>query len=309
MTPGVVPMIAPDGSTGDIPNEKVADATRAGFKPAVVMTSPDGQMGYVPRERAADAIKAGFKVGQPETQFEKNGGKTGNERFADATTEKGLLSRGANYVRGAVSSVTAPILHPLETAKGMGEGVIAGGMTPYGTPITAPTGNEEIDRQNEQIHREAQQRAMDAGAQELKDHPAYVAGQFTGPLLVGEALKNPAIRAGAENLVPKPVKAAISTVANTRPLQGSLAGKMAEVPPGEQFSRQQVVDAAKANNVNLDVAQATDSGAVKAIKRRISIRLRVREPTKRTRNRICQRLRIGRTKRLRNTLLSPLAKR
>jgi hypothetical protein len=70
MTPGVVPMIAPDGSSGDIPNEKVADATRAGFKPAVVMTSPDGQMGYVPRERAADAIKAGFKVGQPETGVE-----------------------------------------------------------------------------------------------------------------------------------------------------------------------------------------------------------------------------------------------
>lgn len=49
--------------------------------------------------------------------------------------------------------------------------------------------------------------------------------------------------------------------------RGILADRMAEVPPGEQFSRQQVLDAARANKVNLDLAQATDSGAAKAVKK------------------------------------------
>jgi hypothetical protein len=66
-------MIAPDGSTGDIPQERAAEAQAAGFKPAVVMTSPDGKMGYIPRERANDALKAGFKVGQPTTSVEQQG--------------------------------------------------------------------------------------------------------------------------------------------------------------------------------------------------------------------------------------------
>jgi hypothetical protein len=73
MTPGVIPMIAPDGTTGDIPSNRQQDALNAGFKLAVVMTSPDGRMGYVPRERAADAMKAGFKVGQPTTSAEQSG--------------------------------------------------------------------------------------------------------------------------------------------------------------------------------------------------------------------------------------------
>jgi hypothetical protein len=66
-------MIAPDGSTGDIPQERAAEAQAAGFKPAVVMTSPDGKMGYIPRERANEALKAGFKVGQPTTSVEQQG--------------------------------------------------------------------------------------------------------------------------------------------------------------------------------------------------------------------------------------------
>jgi hypothetical protein len=54
-------MLAPDGTSGEIPQGRVADAVNAGFKLAVRMTSPDGQNGYIPQERAADAIKAGFK--------------------------------------------------------------------------------------------------------------------------------------------------------------------------------------------------------------------------------------------------------
>ena len=60
------PMIAPDGSTGDIPSSNINDAIKAGFKLATAVTSPDGKLGYIPVEKTPDAYKAGFKpVAQP----------------------------------------------------------------------------------------------------------------------------------------------------------------------------------------------------------------------------------------------------
>jgi hypothetical protein len=56
-----IPMLSPDGTSGDVPSDRVPDALKAGFKQAVPMTSPDGKTGYIPAERARDAIKAGFK--------------------------------------------------------------------------------------------------------------------------------------------------------------------------------------------------------------------------------------------------------
>ena len=56
-----MPMIAPDGTSGDIPTVNVQKALAAGFKNAVEMSAPDGTKGYVPQERIWDATKAGFK--------------------------------------------------------------------------------------------------------------------------------------------------------------------------------------------------------------------------------------------------------
>jgi hypothetical protein len=56
-------------------------------------------------------------------------------------------------------------------------------------------------------------------------------------------------------------------VDNIPSVRGSLAPRMAEVPAGEQFSRGEVLDAARQNGVNLDVAQATDSGVAKGLKK------------------------------------------
>jgi hypothetical protein len=55
-------MLAPDGTSGDIPQDRVQDALRAGFKPAVEMVSPDGKMGYIPQDKQQDALNAGFKM-------------------------------------------------------------------------------------------------------------------------------------------------------------------------------------------------------------------------------------------------------
>ncbi len=63
----MVPMLAPDGTSGDIPAARMQDALKAGFKVATEMTAPDGKtLGYIPFDRAADAAKAGFKLSSPE---------------------------------------------------------------------------------------------------------------------------------------------------------------------------------------------------------------------------------------------------
>lgn len=61
------PMIAPDGSTGDVPQANAQAALKAGFKPAVDMIAPDGSKGIIPQEKMQDAIKAGFKGVDPMT--------------------------------------------------------------------------------------------------------------------------------------------------------------------------------------------------------------------------------------------------
>lgn len=90
-----MPMIAPDGTTGDIPSANVASATNAGFKPATAMTSPDGKLGYIPNERVPDAAKSGFKpVGTPIT---------------DASTISAAPSEGLRWLKEAVQAPTDPL--------------------------------------------------------------------------------------------------------------------------------------------------------------------------------------------------------
>jgi hypothetical protein len=115
----------------------------------------------------------------------------------------------------------------LQTQEGMGKGVVAGGTTPYGAPITAPTGNEEIDRQNEQIHRDTQQQAMDSGAEAIKKNPAYVAGQFAGPVILGKAIESPGIRAAVSERIPNPIKGVVK--AGTEKFQTAVEGPQAKV--------------------------------------------------------------------------------
>jgi hypothetical protein len=62
---GTTPMIAPDGSSGEIPDAKVADAVKAGGKVGAWMLAPDGSRGIVPVDKTLDAIKAGARPQAP----------------------------------------------------------------------------------------------------------------------------------------------------------------------------------------------------------------------------------------------------
>ena len=55
-------MIAPDGTPGDIPQERMHEAVKAGFKIGAELKAPSGQMGIVPIDRIHDAINAGFML-------------------------------------------------------------------------------------------------------------------------------------------------------------------------------------------------------------------------------------------------------
>jgi hypothetical protein len=83
-------MIAPDGSTGDVPTANVSDAVKAGFKMATAMTSPDGKLGYIPSDRAAEARAAGFAMA-PTGNTANVGTKTG-AFSADAGTPVNLIT-------------------------------------------------------------------------------------------------------------------------------------------------------------------------------------------------------------------------
>ena len=63
-----VPMLAPDGSSGDMPSSSVPDAIQAGFTPAVALNSPDGKLGYVPAQRLNEALKAKFTPANPNSE-------------------------------------------------------------------------------------------------------------------------------------------------------------------------------------------------------------------------------------------------
>ena len=54
-------MVAPDGTPGEVPIDRVQDAVSRGFKLGMPMTAPDGTTGTIPVDKAHDAITSGFK--------------------------------------------------------------------------------------------------------------------------------------------------------------------------------------------------------------------------------------------------------
>lgn len=57
-----IPMIAPDGSIGDVPQSQASAAQAKGFKAAQDMLAPDGTKGVIPSDQVQAAIGKGFKA-------------------------------------------------------------------------------------------------------------------------------------------------------------------------------------------------------------------------------------------------------
>lgn len=69
-----VPIFAPDGSLGDIPQARLAEAIKAGAKPGVNVLSPTGDKGVVPADRLHEAAVGGAKLVPFEDQEVKHPG-------------------------------------------------------------------------------------------------------------------------------------------------------------------------------------------------------------------------------------------
>jgi hypothetical protein len=56
-------MISPDGSIGDVPQDRVEEAKAKGFKVGADLTDPNtGKVGVIPLDRVPDALKSGFQL-------------------------------------------------------------------------------------------------------------------------------------------------------------------------------------------------------------------------------------------------------
>jgi hypothetical protein len=149
-------MIAPTGEVGDVPEDRVPDAAKAGFSVGQDMLSPDGKIGVVPVDRVHEAIAKGFQlkgapVKPPIEAMQKSNvgialGSDGTERSAIANPQQPaeqfalenpdqqgkLVAAAAIGAGGAAISAGVPALLPAAT-----KGVVAIGNWAEAHPILA----------------------------------------------------------------------------------------------------------------------------------------------------------------------------
>jgi hypothetical protein len=151
-----MPMLAPDGTSGDIPLSNVKAAQAAGFKVAVEMQSPDGKNGYIPADQVHSAASSGFKM------VPMDAPDAVKASYWDALTnpvgsggqKQGLLG-GALQVGGqAIKTAAQPFIHPLDTAAGALKGAAYAGGQAMGVqmpedwnPVTPLVQNYIQDKQ------------------------------------------------------------------------------------------------------------------------------------------------------------------
>ncbi len=120
-SPATVTMIAPDGSTGDVPVSNIQAAQQSGFKVGIQMQSPDGKNGYIPADRVHDAASSGFKM-VPLTVPD-----TAKASYWDALTnpvgsgaqKQGVLGAVEQTGGQAIKALVQPVAHPLDTLEGL----------------------------------------------------------------------------------------------------------------------------------------------------------------------------------------------
>ncbi len=247
-------MLAPDGTSGEIPMDKVDAATKAGFKRAIEMTSPNGKPGYIPEDRQRDALNAGFKAtGAPQRGFFGS--------FADAT---------------GLSALGDAITHPRETFNAIND-------LPNPNGVIATAVKNELGRSAAQLKEawntpnnqplKVVDRTLYAipgigGALKTADEQA-AAGNYAGAAGsaagIGTALIAPEVFRGATRGAKVVAEGGADAYRGAR---SSVIGgsKLDEVISGDTVTPRQRYEAAKAQGVNLDTAQATGAPVASRLK-------------------------------------------
>lgn len=263
-------MLAPDGTARLVPDEQVDAALQAGGKRVVKMADPNGTPRWVPSELQQQALQAGGKL-------------------LDVVPQKGYLQSAADA--SGLSLAKYAVTHPGETFDAINDlpnpnGVIASAVkgelkrsvgqlkeawdTPNNQPVKA------IDRTLYAIPgiggalKEADEQYAAGNV-----HGAY--GTLTGligSMLVPEAVKGartvgeaaaPTAAAIIENVKAAPeAAAAIIENVKTAPARALAGDSLDRVIPNDTVTRRQAYNAAKAQGVEPDMAQA--AGSKRAVK-------------------------------------------
>lgn len=110
--PNDVPMLAPDGTPGMVPQANATDAEQKGFRRGIAMLSPDGKPGVVPLERMNEALDSGFTAG---TVMVSPGGVRGVVPQGRAV--RNALAKGFGFHQPSVQSAIKPPI-PAELQNG-----------------------------------------------------------------------------------------------------------------------------------------------------------------------------------------------
>lgn len=146
-------MIGPDGSSADIPLNRVNDALSSGGKLAVAMTSPDGKLAYIPHENVMAAIKAGGKMGTPSANAmaDQNAGDSALTKairpYAQAIvdTQGQMLGAGIDQLKATGATLYNQVRHPIDNSiPGMAYAGAKDAMAHMDTPKTLAEGAGQL---------------------------------------------------------------------------------------------------------------------------------------------------------------------
>lgn len=160
---GMTPMIAPDGSSGEIPSAKVADAVKAGGKIGAWMLDPQGNRGIIPLDKTTEAIQAGarpiaslpavnmkeqgqfgIEYNSPTSAQQKAKGEYESANLKPIGEALGAMATGGLLKTPAGASAAEKLLKLAGRAAlsgaGVGAGAAAGGASPAEVGSAAATG-------------------------------------------------------------------------------------------------------------------------------------------------------------------------
>lgn len=256
------PVFAPDGTVRDIPEDQVQAAIANGGKIAVRMKDPQGTLRYIPQDSVEDAKRAGGALADDPTHVETGvwaGIKRGVSNIASLPGQ----------VYHAVADDPRDVSEQFTSDRGGRLAVAAKRL------LLDPQLDQERKAQEyySQANNDPDSQAAHMGNMHriaaVVPVVGPIAGELTDRYLKGD--KGGALAEGATYIAaPKVAEKVIKTIPKVADIpspRGSMAERMQKpVEPGGP-TRAEINDAARENNVNLDLAQATDHPVAKAVKK------------------------------------------
>lgn len=141
----------------------------------------------LPRDKQLDALKKLSPSDQDAVlgQVKERRGKKAASPGHGLGYQVGEAAKGA--ISGLKGAFVDPFIHPIDTVEGMGRSAMVG-STPYGTPLTAPTGDQKRDEANASVYGGVRNEQTEAAGTEMREHPVRTIASMAAPMIAGEAI-------------------------------------------------------------------------------------------------------------------------